>query len=181
MSLLQLLTTGKSLVGMSDSESRYRMRNRLPRFGSDRNPFATRQEQEGAAGEGGSAEPRRGDLSIAELAAARLKETQRLPAPVAAPRSALPRPSRISRLAAWLRRANQAVRPSRPELAARPLPPAARPGIRPPVQGELSLDKVRVVRNDLSDADLEVVPARPASELPPGTRPQPDLASSRSA
>jgi hypothetical protein len=31
---------------------------------------------------------------------------------------------------------------------------------KPPVQGELSLDKIRVVRNDLSDADLEVVPAR---------------------
>jgi hypothetical protein len=28
------------------------------------------------------------------------------------------------------------------------------------VQGELSLDKIKVVRNDLSDADLEVVPAR---------------------
>ena len=30
-----------------------------------------------------------------------------------------------------------------------------------PVQGELSLDRIRVVRNDLSDADLEVLAARP--------------------
>lgn len=30
------------------------------------------------------------------------------------------------------------------------------------VQGELSLDGVKVVRNDLSDADLEIVPAKPA-------------------
>jgi hypothetical protein len=41
---------------------------------------------------------------------------------------------------------------------------------KPPVQGELSLDRIRVVRNDLSDADLEVVPARtptaPASSGP---------------
>ena len=29
-----------------------------------------------------------------------------------------------------------------------------------PVQSELSLDKIKVVRNDLSDADLEVVTAR---------------------
>jgi hypothetical protein len=29
-----------------------------------------------------------------------------------------------------------------------------------PVQGVLSLDKVKVVRNDLSDADLEVVPVK---------------------
>jgi hypothetical protein len=41
---------------------------------------------------------------------------------------------------------------------------------KPPVQGELSLDKIKVVRNDLSDADLEViaakVPAAPASSEP---------------
>ena len=51
---------------------------------------------------------------------------------------------------------------------------AAKPAIlrftKPPVQGELSLDKIKVVRNDLSDADLEVVPARtaggPASSAP---------------
>ena len=33
---------------------------------------------------------------------------------------------------------------------------------REPLQGELSLDKVKVVRNDLADADLEVVPAKSA-------------------
>ena len=31
---------------------------------------------------------------------------------------------------------------------------------RLPVQGELSLDQIKVVRNDLSDADLEVIPAK---------------------
>ena len=51
---------------------------------------------------------------------------------------------------------------------------AAKPAIprftKPPVQGELSLDRIKVVRNDLSDADLEVVPAKvptaPASSEP---------------
>ena len=34
-----------------------------------------------------------------------------------------------------------------------------------PVQGELSLDAIRPVRNDLSDSDLEIVPAkRPAAK-----------------
>jgi hypothetical protein len=33
---------------------------------------------------------------------------------------------------------------------------------KPAVQGELSLDRVKVMRNDLSDADLEVVPAKPS-------------------
>ncbi|HVM49927.1 MAG TPA: hypothetical protein VMU04_18000 [Candidatus Acidoferrum sp.] len=32
--------------------------------------------------------------------------------------------------------------------------------LRGQVQGELALDRIKVVRNDLSDADLEVVPAR---------------------
>jgi hypothetical protein len=47
-----------------------------------------------------------------------------------------------------------------------------------PVQSELSLDSVKVVHNDLSDADVEVVPikSRTASEatvpdLPPPTQP----------
>ena len=40
---------------------------------------------------------------------------------------------------------------------------------KPLVQGDLSLDNIRVVRNDLSDADLEIVraeapEARPAAE-----------------
>jgi len=49
-------------------------------------------------------------------------------------------------------------------LVARPSRKASKPAIsrfsKPPVQGELSLDRVKVVRNDLSDADLEVIPAR---------------------
>jgi len=32
---------------------------------------------------------------------------------------------------------------------------------KPPVQGELTLERIKVVRNDLSDVDLEVVPAKP--------------------
>ena len=34
-------------------------------------------------------------------------------------------------------------------------------GTRIPVQTELSLEKVKVVRNDLSDTDLEIIPAKP--------------------
>lgn len=40
----------------------------------------------------------------------------------------------------------------------------------PPSQPELSLDRVKVVRNDLSDADIEVVPkAAKTPKAPPGT------------
>src|SRR5262249_235881 len=42
MSLVRLLTAGKSLIGIQEETSRYRMRakNLLPKFGSDKNPFA---------------------------------------------------------------------------------------------------------------------------------------------
>ncbi len=53
----------------------------------------------------------------------------------------------------WLKRSN-------------PFAPAARPKAdapKAPVQSELTLDKIKVVRNDLSDADYEVVPRQ---ELP---------------
>ncbi len=56
-------------------------------------------------------------------------------------------------LAGWLKQLNP-----RQFLPARP-PAGARPN-HSPVQAELSLDRVKVVRNDLSEADLEVVPMR---------------------
>ena len=49
-------------------------------------------------------------------------------------------------------------------------PAKARP-VRTPVQAELSLERVKVVRNDLSDADLEVVSAKTPSSVPAKTEP----------
>lgn len=50
-------------------------------------------------------------------------------------------------------------------------PKATRSAIPPfngvPVQGELSLDKIKVVRNDLSDTDLEVVARKVAPTVTP--------------
>ena len=46
------------------------------------------------------------------------------------------------------------------------------------VQGELSLDRVKVVRNDLSDSDLEIVPAKKPSPAPV---PAPELAATVSS
>ena len=46
-------------------------------------------------------------------------------------------------------------------LGAKPAP-RARPAA---VQGELSLDRVKPVRNDLSDTDLELVPAKPVVKV----------------
>ena len=60
----------------------------------------------------------------------------------------------------------------------------ARPTIklmaRVPVQGELSLDNVKVVRNDLSDTDVEVVTARSGARTNPApAESKPEVAESR--
>jgi hypothetical protein len=164
MSLGRLLAAGKSLVGVHDNESRYRMgkQGALPKFGSPKNPFAS------PAGPtaGNDAAPR---PSPEESAAAHLKETQKLPATA---------PVRGAVKLASLIPPGRPVRAIASEWAARLSPMRFRAGdklvLKPgpvrlsnaPVQGELSLDKVKVVRNDLTDADLEVVRVRPA--LPKG-------------
>src|SRR5205823_3659975 len=60
----------------------------------------------------------------------------------------------------WARLKN----PFRPQLPVRKVPA--------PLQAELSLDAVRVVRNDLNETDLEIVPAgnRPATPAPSSPR-----------
>ncbi|MST95031.1 MAG: hypothetical protein EXS33_07145 [Pedosphaera sp.] len=52
------------------------------------------------------------------------------------------------------------------------VPRAVTAAIQPAVQSELSLDAVKVVRNDLSDADLELVPLGQATSpfAPPAPR-----------
>jgi len=68
-----------------------------------------------------------------------------------------------ARAAARVLRLNSKLNPLfgwvRPKGGARALPRTD-----PMVQGELSLDRVKVVRNDLSDSDLEIVPARKPSQ-----------------
>ena len=58
MSLLRLLTTGKSLVGVRDTESRYRLTSQrlLPQFGPARNPFSSRGKPDPAQAEARSPE-----------------------------------------------------------------------------------------------------------------------------
>ena len=178
MSLARLLTSGKSLVGLKNSTSRYRMRskNLLPKFGSDKNPFSAMPEAEPlpATQTPANSIPRY-QMTPAELAAARLKDTTPLPA--AAPlQSVAPAKSaaKLTELFGAMKRfLKQGM--ERWKLVGRRLKPFARvPQRKPqaraaaliadparePVQGELSLDRVKVVRNDLSDADVEIVPAK---------------------
>jgi hypothetical protein len=148
MSLLRLLTAGKSLVNIQDAEPRYRTTTQrlLPKFGSAKNPFQGRK----------AATPAPAPVD------------QPSPDPVAAPvaeptQSAAPSPGRglwlkaAARMSAWAGKLTERFMRPNPKPAKAAIPHFS----KPPVQAELSLDRIRVVRNDLSDADLDVVPARP--------------------
>jgi hypothetical protein len=165
--LLRLLTTGKSLVGLKDEINRYRYttRNRLPKFGSAKNPFQ-RSADAGTAGRdvvaatlspklAPGAEVRDGVVPPASLPkpAAAQSETDRgtnAQATAASPRTEQSQGNGLRRLRSWL---SPSGRPT-------PKPPVV--GGKIPVQCELSLDRVKVMRNDLSDADLEIVTVRPS-------------------
>jgi len=182
MSLMQLLSAGKTLVSGGEPMGRYRINTgyHLPKFGSTKNPFqkpaeakpAAQAEMQMPAPIQKEAEQVR--LSSAELAAAELKETQRVPVvPVvaAAPADAPVREKVHPVLAMldWMddtagrvkERITKLELPNLiPKRKAATATPVVQKTVAGPVQPELSLEKVRVVRNDLSDADLEIVPVK---------------------
>ena len=76
MSLGKLLTTGKSLVGLSNGNARYQLqKGALPKFESAKNPFASKTPVEPA-----EREPQLPKLTSEEPKAATPKKTDRLPA-----------------------------------------------------------------------------------------------------
>ncbi len=133
MSLLRLLTAGKCLVGLSDSTARYRMTSRrvLPRFGSANNRFAGPSLLHSA-----DAPPNANGVAEADGGAH---------AGIAA--SVNRWTAKVDAWLSWVR--TQPPKSTIPKF------------VKLPVQGELRLDRIKVVRNDLSDADLEVVPVKP--------------------
>ena len=152
MSLGRLLAAGKSLVGLSGDASRYRVTKlaRLPKFISPKNPFASGELPPAAA-------------SDQPTASKPVITVARPDASGSAKR--ISRTSLTPRLTEWLRRLGRKTNP----LARRSQTPglgksATKIGSLGTQQGELSLDSVRVVRNDLSDTDFEVV--RPAAAKP---------------
>lgn len=194
MSLVRLLTAGKSLVGLGESCGRYHlMRKRaLPEFGSKKNPFRATTlpakislvpptpipESESALVE----TPSQAQKVVPVPAAISPMPAEPAPAPsptvlaqraeASSPAGTTAEPGRtsaaptaparkaFSRLAEGVRSLS-GVMPKLPwkQKSAAPAPSARM--AKPMVQGELSLDRVKVVRNDLSESDLEIVPARP--------------------
>ena len=179
MSLMRLLSAGKTLVSGGEPMGRYRINTgyHLPKFGPTKNPFqkppeakpAAQAEMQMPAPIQKEAEQVR--LSSAELSAAELKETQRVPVvaavPVVAPAQDKVHP--VLAMLDWMddtagRVKERITKLELPNLIPKRKAAAATPVVQKtvagPVQPELSLEKVRVVRNDLSDADLEIVPVK---------------------
>jgi hypothetical protein len=138
MNLAKLLVAGKSIVnGREEISYRANKHVYLPKFGLAQNPFKSPDEAE-------PAEPE------AETIAAPIKKavtpvaakTQKLPTLAPGPARATTWASKLNPISMW--------RGSAPAAPSAPCP----------VQSELSLDSVKVVHNDLSDADVEVVPIK---------------------
>jgi len=165
-------------MDLKDSTCRYRVRGCfvLPKFGSTKNPFSapvpTELIQAASEGTRGVA---RYQMTPAELTAARLKQTAKLPSPAAVPareafRKAVPTPWAGAKARQWLGGWAQRLNPLGRWLNRQPKSRPAVPKFnRPAVQGELSLANVKVMRNDLNDADVEIVAAKPAMKTKPGT------------
>ena len=147
MSLLRLLTTGRSWVGMDNDGIRYHALDprAMPKFGGKKNPFrATAPKVQNLEFKVQSSEH---GVPAAVVAVGR-----EVPKPRPAPRRGFGVGAWLCGVAAKISglfsRSPMRVKAAVPQFA------------KPPTQAELSLDSVKVVRNDLSDADLEVKQAK---------------------
>jgi hypothetical protein len=147
----RLLASGKSMVSGNVS-GRYQMRDhvRLPQFISPKNPFAAEATAEEFTSQAATLDERGAVASAVTL-------KQRVTALLSWAGEGL------TQAALWCLDHNPFSAIGRPQL-----PSIPRFGKQPvpgelSVQGELSLDKVKVVRADLTHADLEVV----RTETPP--------------
>jgi hypothetical protein len=184
MSLVRLLKSGKCLTDLKNSTSVYRMRRAslLPKFGSDKNPFTPTAPAQLIQIDA-PIETERRDTPAADAG----KSQQGRPISVAAPSSGRPedaaRPALSGRRPGRIRRWSRKLNPLNWWTGRKPVRNPAIPDFaKGPVQGELSLDNIRVVRNDLCDADVDIVPAKPSrgsvSEAAEHPAPRAELAKS---
>jgi hypothetical protein len=148
MKLAKLLGAGKSFFG-GQAVISYRENKRvyLPKFNAAKNPFAPKSEEAGVAG----ADPVPAPVAVAPVVAPKAAvETQKTAVP-SVPKPVAPKPAR----AGWADKLNPFRAPQ----------PAAAPQVAT-VQPEFSLDAVKVLHNDLSDADVEVVPVKSRTAAP---------------
>ena len=155
MNLAKLLVAGKSIInGREEISYRANKHVYLPKFGPIQNPF-----QSPAGAESAEPGPEAAATSVRQVAAPVAAKTQKLP----------PWPPGPTRTSSWASKLNPMTIWREAHDPAESAPQ--------PVQSELSLEGVKVVHNDLSDADVEVVPMKSRAaaeeaipELPPPTR-----------
>lgn len=158
MNLGKLLGVGKSFFGAEVGVTYRVNRSGLPKFNEGRNPFApkTAESETTMTKTDNQAEPP-APMPMPATATVAKPETQP-PAPKAparlsfAAKAPAPAPAKPTR-SAWTTRLNP-FRPPQPEPAALA------------EQTELSLDAIKVVHNDLADADVDVVPVKSHTEAP---------------
>ena len=152
MNLGKLLGAGKSFIS-GDKPAAYRQDKRfyLPQFVSPKNPFTN------PAAPATTDEPPKAPAPVTGAPAKKFAlpwaKTEKMPVVAACGAPA--------RATTWVSKLN-------PASIFGAAPPAANRNMTP-VQVELSLEKVKVVHNDLTDAEVEVVPlkSRPAREPAP--------------
>jgi hypothetical protein len=150
MNFGRLLATGKSLVN-GDVSGRYRMEKKLqlPKFISPRNPFKQESVAEPVSPPAEAAAP----AVTLEPAAPVVAVTSEVMLPADKVLLSARLSSGLQRLVLFCLDNNPFSAIGKPKLSG--IPRFGKSG----VQGELSLDRVKVVRNDLAHADLEVVRA----------------------
>jgi hypothetical protein len=161
MSLLRLLTAGKTLVGLKKLEQRYHLPGgkALPQFGGKQNPFRATAFPEKTESSCPQEDLVVSGSTAAEMGGAQLKPEQELATQDLRPASSQ---SESTRVAKHLAAGSEKRSPFRALLLwgrAKRARPASGFGARPLVQAELSLDSVKVMRNDLSESDFEILPA----------------------
>jgi len=157
MNLGKLLVAGRSIKSGRDYIA-YRVNKHvyLPKFGQAQNPFKSPAPAEPAGpGAETAVEP-----VVKKVMTPVAAKTQKIPTLAPGPVRSTSWASLLNPMSMW--RGSQTDEQSTPS----------------PVQSELSLDSVKVVHNDLSDADVEVVPikSRTADEAAGPAAPSPENA-----
>jgi hypothetical protein len=169
MNLGKLLFAGRSLFG-GNRQAEYRLDKHfyLPKFNEGRNRYAPKAAEE---------KPPAVRL-LPDEPKARVQASGGMQAATGRPMSPEPAKLDLAKLA----------KPAKPAKAARPgwtarlnpfraPEPAVAPAVRTTRQGEFSLDAVKVMHNDLADADVEVVPVSSRAAVPAA----PELPAARQA
>ena len=155
MNLGKLLSAGKSVFG-GGANKRYLENKRvyLPKFNADKNPFTPKPDEAPPISPPPAPEVKKNSHPVViktEVVAGGATAGKAPEMPVAA----APRPVRS---AGWAEKLN-------PFRATKPVAP---PMVNA-VQVELSLDMVKPIANDLTDADIEVVPVKSSTVAPKET------------